>query len=190
MLSSHLHLDLTSSLFPSVFSTKTLYAPLLFPIHATCPPHLILHYLITLLIYGKDFWSLSSSLCNFRHNPVTSVLLTPKYSPQHPILKHPQPTVLPERERPSFTSIHNNRQIYSSVYLNLYIFGQQTGKQKIPHRMIAKIPWLQCAPNFFLNRSLLVRGFPNNLNVPPFQRIYYCRQSSAAYKIIIECMLN
>jgi hypothetical protein len=32
--------------------------------------------------------------------------------------------------------------------LNLYIFGQQTARQKILHRMIANIPWLQAALNF------------------------------------------
>jgi hypothetical protein len=47
---------------------------------------------------------------------------TPKYSPQHPILKHSQPTFLPQCERPSFTPILN-RKNYSSVYLNVNIFG-------------------------------------------------------------------
>ena len=31
----------------------------------------------------------------------------PKYRPQHRILKHPQPTFLPQCERPSFTPIQN-----------------------------------------------------------------------------------
>jgi hypothetical protein len=31
----------------------------------------------------------------------------PKYSPQHPILKHHQPTFLPQCQRPSFTPIRN-----------------------------------------------------------------------------------
>jgi len=46
------------------------------------------------------------------------------------VLKHfgienikPQPTFLPQCERPSFTPIQNNRQNYSSVYLNIFIFG-------------------------------------------------------------------
>ena len=42
----------------------------------------------------------------------------PKYSPQHPILKYPQPTFLPQCQRPSFTPTQNKRQNYSSVYLN------------------------------------------------------------------------
>ena len=43
------------------------------------------------------------------------VPLRPKYS-QHPVLKHPQPMFLPQCQRPSFTSIQNNRQNYSSKY--------------------------------------------------------------------------
>jgi hypothetical protein len=33
-----------------------------------------------------------------------------KYSPQHPILKHPQPTFLPQYERPSFKPKRNKRE--------------------------------------------------------------------------------
>jgi hypothetical protein len=46
----------------------------------------------------------------------------PKYSLQHPILKQPQATFLPQCERPGFTHIQNNRHNYCSVYLNFYIF--------------------------------------------------------------------
>ena len=40
--------------------------------------------------------------------------LTRKYSPRHLILKHPQPTFLPQYQRPSSTPIQNNRQHCSS----------------------------------------------------------------------------
>jgi len=60
---------------------------------------------------------MSSSLCSFLHSPVTSSLLGP--SPQHPIPKHPQPTFLPQCERPSSTPVQNNGQNYSSLYLNI-----------------------------------------------------------------------
>jgi len=63
------------------------------------------------------YWSLSCSLCNFLPSPVTSSLLDP-YS-QHPILKHPWPTFLPQCEWPGFTPIQNDRQNYSSLYLHL-----------------------------------------------------------------------
>ena len=34
--------------------------------------------------------------------------LRPKYVPEHPILEHPQPFLLPECDRPSFTHIHKH----------------------------------------------------------------------------------
>ena len=44
-----------------------------------------------------------------------------KYSPQHHVLKHPQLPFLPQCQRPSFTPTQNNRQNYSSIYLDLGI---------------------------------------------------------------------
>jgi hypothetical protein len=37
-----------------------------------------------------DFTSSSSSLCSFLHPPTSLLPLLYKYSPQHPVLKHPQ----------------------------------------------------------------------------------------------------
>jgi hypothetical protein len=70
-------LDLPSSLFPSGFPTQIFYAPLLSLIHATYPAHLILLYLITHIIFGYEYRSLSSLLCSLLHSPVTSSLLGP-----------------------------------------------------------------------------------------------------------------
>jgi len=106
----------------SGFPTKTLYRTLLSPKCATCPTHLILLDFITQTIFGEEYRSLSSLLCSFPPLPCYLVPLRSKYSPQHPILKHPQPTFLPQCERPSFTPIQNNGQYYISVYLNLSIF--------------------------------------------------------------------
>jgi hypothetical protein len=39
------------------------------------------------------------------------VRLRPKYSSQHPIRKHPQPTFLPQCERPSFPFIQSRGKI-------------------------------------------------------------------------------
>ena len=43
ILSSRLRPGLPSRVFPSILPTKTLSTPLLYPIHATCPTHLILN---------------------------------------------------------------------------------------------------------------------------------------------------
>ena len=53
ILSSYLGLGLPSGLFPTGFLTKTLHAPILSPIHATYPAHLILLELITWIIFGE-----------------------------------------------------------------------------------------------------------------------------------------
>ena len=75
--SSHLRLGLPSGLVPSGFTIKTLYTPLLSPIRATCPVHLILLDFITRIILGEKYRSLSSSLCSFPYSLLTMSLLGP-----------------------------------------------------------------------------------------------------------------
>jgi len=77
ILSFHLCLGLPSGVFPSGFPTKILYTPLLSPIHAIFPPHLILLDLITRKILGEQYRSLSSTLCSFCYSLVISSLLGP-----------------------------------------------------------------------------------------------------------------
>ena len=55
ILFSHLRLGLPCGLLSSGFSTKTLYAPLLALIRATCPAHLIFLNLITRIIFREKY---------------------------------------------------------------------------------------------------------------------------------------
>ena len=62
ILSSHLHLGLSSGLFPSDFPTKTPHTSLLSLIQAICSAHLIILDFIIQIIFGEECRSLSSSL--------------------------------------------------------------------------------------------------------------------------------
>jgi len=76
LLLSHLGLGLPGCFFPSGFSTKTLYAPLLLhTCHIPCP-FIILDFR-TRIIFGFRKISWRSSLCYLLHCSVTSFLLGP-----------------------------------------------------------------------------------------------------------------
>ena len=57
-------------------------------IRVTCPAHLILLDFINRTILGEQYRSLSSSLCNFLHSPVTPSLLGPNILLKHPQIRH------------------------------------------------------------------------------------------------------
>jgi hypothetical protein len=88
-------------------------------------------------------------------------------------------------ERPSFTTIQNNRQNYSSAYVNIYIFRYENVRQNILHRIIASIAWPQPALNFFmtgveLQDFKIEMFFPKNYK----QRWYFEPFITISYKPI------
>jgi hypothetical protein len=67
ILSFHLRLDLPSSINPSVFTTRILYAFPLYPMH-TCDTYLVLLDVIISTVCGEKYKLFSSSLCNYFHS--------------------------------------------------------------------------------------------------------------------------
>ena len=102
----HLHIILPSKLGSSKWFLSLMFphqnplytSPLPHMCYMPCPPH----------SSRFDPWKILS-IIQFSPFPCYLIPLRPKYVSQHPILKHPQPTFLPQCERPSFTPIQNNR---------------------------------------------------------------------------------
>lgn len=97
ILSSHLSLRLSSTLFPQGFQTKILYAFLFSPTRATCPTHPILIYLIHRTISEEKYTPLTSSCIS---SPRVLALWWVQMSFSAPTTEHPQPVFLPQCERP------------------------------------------------------------------------------------------
>ena len=100
---SRLCQGLASSLFPSNFPTKIMCAPLLTPICATSPSHVIL-YLFTQVISGEEYKSSSSLIISFLLSTVISFPVGPSIF-LDTVLKLPQSMLFLQLERPCFTPI-------------------------------------------------------------------------------------
>ena len=117
ILSPLLLLGLPSGLFPSGFPTKSLRTPLICPYTLHAQPITFFS-----ILSHKKYW-VSSTDHSAPHyivfsTPLLLIPLRPKIFPSAPHSQTPS-TYVPHCERPSFKPRHNNRQHYSSVYLNL-----------------------------------------------------------------------
>ena len=93
--------------------------PLSSPIRATCPAHLVLLDFITRTKLGEEYKSFSSSLCNLLHSPVTSSLLGPNIL-LNTMFSNTLSFLSSRNVSDQIShSYKNNRQNYSSVYLDL-----------------------------------------------------------------------
>jgi hypothetical protein len=82
-----------------------------------------------IILIGKEYklWSSSLFISPAFHHFIS---LQSKYSPQHPVLKHPLYLFLPSYQRPSFPPIQNHKQNYNFVYFNFYVLRQQTEERR------------------------------------------------------------
>jgi hypothetical protein len=83
------------------------------------------------------------------------MFLRSKYSPQHPVLKHPQSMLCPSYYRPSFTPVQNNWQNYGFACFQIYLPRQENGRQKTLNRMVASFPRIQSVINLFVQANLI-----------------------------------
>jgi hypothetical protein len=117
ILSSHLCLRPLRRLFSSIFQLKyCMHFPTTGSVHVILPT--------TLNLFGTKY---HANYEDSRYADFSSLLLCPlslriNYFLGQPILKHLQPTLFPTGEQPRFTSIHNNKRVYSLSYILIFIF--------------------------------------------------------------------
>ena len=151
-LKIHLNIILPSMSESPKWSPLSQVSPTKSCIHLSSPllsPYTLHAQLISFFssLSSENYWRTSTDHEAPRYvvfsTPLLPLLsLSPKYSRQHAILKHPQPTFLPQCERPSFMPVHHNRQKYYFVFdfIILYILTFKFLDSKLEDKIFCTCP--------------------------------------------------
>jgi len=131
------------------FPFQNPYATLLAPLLPTCPTHLILLDLITRIILGEEYVSLSFSLCSFLHSSNPSSLVGPNVLRStvfsNILILHSSLNLSDRVSHP-----YKTRSKIIVQYILIFIFWIANWKAKVLYQITASISGLQPAFNFFL----------------------------------------
>jgi hypothetical protein len=155
-----------------VFTHEHTYTSAFSTMCATCPTQSrqrpwFHHHMLQIANHVSPHYAVFSSL----------PLILPSI-PLHPTLEHPQPVRFSKQERPTVTSLQDNRHSDTAVLLYRHVVKQNAARQQTPDRTIASRPSIQWVTIFFIPSVLIWWCLSQIFHFAPFQSSYLLSSDS------------
>jgi hypothetical protein len=134
------------SLFPSGFPSKSLYGPLLSPIHATCPL-----YHVWLVDIHNMWWVQIIKVCIMQSSPVSSSLEGPNIFLS---TLFSNTISLSVRDKVSLPHKATSKIMIACILIFIFLDSKLEDNESRPSGS-RHSPWVQSARNFFMNAMLI-----------------------------------
>jgi hypothetical protein len=142
-----------------VYTTQSCFSNIHFNIPHLCASHVCCMLPISPSLTWSLWFFFKSTFYRVPHYTVFSNLELFRPSCIHifsaPYSQTPSLCVPPLISGTKFHAAQNYRQNYSFVYFELYVYRQQTRREKVLNWMVASIMWIESAHKFLMNQILI-----------------------------------